>query len=576
MQNKTLGNNTTTNNMRMMPMSVREVAAAVNGRLFIGGCLVKENHSITSEKFCITDNDVVISDNDVVIYATSDSRKVVDSSIFVAIPGDRVDGHDFVQKAAELGAKIAIVEHFVKLDESNNSKIAQIVVENSVEALGLLAKHNLERRRALNTPFSIIGITGSVGKTTTKDMLKALLSTLGNTVAPIGSFNNEIGLPLTSLQVNENTRFLIAEMGANHVGEIAKLTTIAPPDLAVVLKVGVAHLGEFGSVERIAQAKSEIVRGLVAHGIAILNADDFRVSAMRSLVDQDKLRWFGKNSNTEGDFDASNNGNYQLSASDISLDEMGCAEFVLNEKNEDKSKNSVRVHLSIQGQHNVMNAMAASNVARYFGMNLDSIAKVLHEVSHISPHRMQLSKISNNNNVFTLIDDSFNANPDSMKAGIDGLCSHENHDLHDLNVNTEEDLTSKKNNIFRIAVLGSMLELGSNENNMHESIGEYVAKHNIDALIAVGSKFDKKLDELAGCIYKGTKDNWQNKSLDVENGVYFVHDCTEADNVVWNLVAAHSSSVVLLKGSHASGLSVLAERWSKLNESLSEHTEVNL
>lgn len=107
-------------------------------------------------------------------------------------------------------------------------------------------------------------------------MLKALLSTLGNTVAPIGSFNNEIGLPLTSLQVNENTRFLIAEMGANHVGEIAKLTTIAPPDLAVVLKVGVAHLGEFGSVERIAQAKSEIVRGLVAHGIAILNADDFQ------------------------------------------------------------------------------------------------------------------------------------------------------------------------------------------------------------------------------------------------------------------------------------------------------------
>lgn len=221
MQNKTLGNNTTTNNMRMMPMSVREVAAAVNGRLFIGGCLVKENHSITSEKFCITDNDVVISDNDVVIYATSDSRKVVDSSIFVAIPGDRVDGHDFVQKAAELGAKIAIVEHFVKLDESNNSKIAQIVVENSVEALGLLAKHNLERRRALNTPFSIIGITGSVGKTTTKDMLKALLSTLGNTVAPIGSFNNEIGLPLTSLQVNENTRFLIADTRKSSAFKIA-------------------------------------------------------------------------------------------------------------------------------------------------------------------------------------------------------------------------------------------------------------------------------------------------------------------------------------------------------------------
>ena len=170
------------------------------------------------------------------------------------------------------------------------TNLNQIVVNNSIEALGLLAKHNLELRRNLNKPFTIIGITGSVGKTTTKDMLKALLSTLGETVAPVGSFNNNIGLPLTALQVGSNTRFLIAEMGANHVGEIANLTHIAPPDLAIVLKVGVAHLGEFGSVERIAQAKSEIVRGLLPHGIAVLNSDDKRVSAMSCLVENKHVR----------------------------------------------------------------------------------------------------------------------------------------------------------------------------------------------------------------------------------------------------------------------------------------------
>lgn len=595
MQNKITENVSAQASARMMPMSIKEVADAVNA-----------TDLLCDSASCDSAHSDSVNTSDIVVCATSDSRNVSCSAVFVAIKGERVDGHDFVQIAAQLGAKAAIVEHAVLLDKSVQNKIAQIVVKNSVEALGLLAKHNLVRRRALNTPFSVIGITGSVGKTTTKDMLNALLSTLGNTVAPVGSFNNEIGLPLTSLHVNENTRFLIAEMGANHVGEIAMLTTIAPTDLSVVLKVGVAHLGEFGSVEKIAQAKSEIVSGLLPHGVAILNADDFRVAAMSKLADQDKIRWFGLNVNNNGDFDAANNGNYQLHAQDISLDEGGCAQFAIIENKKCQTcENSASVHLALSGVHNVMNALAAANVARYFGMSLKNIALVLNKVSHISPHRMQISVICKDDKKFTLIDDSFNANPDSMKAGIDGLCSYESSEsLESPHSAQSADCSFAK--LFRIAVLGSMLELGSNENKMHESIGEYVAKHNIDAIITVGSTSSKKLDELASCIAKGAKDNWQNrdnwqnKSLDnhqnktddsnddSKSSVYFVHDCVEANNIVWSLVAEHPSTVVLLKGSHASGLSALAESWAKLssgvssgisntpNNGINKHTEVNL
>lgn len=602
-QNKITDTVFTQDSTHMMPMSIKEVADAVNASELLCG----------SSASCDS-----VKSTDIVNFATSDSRNIACGAVFIAIKGERVDGHDFVQKAAQLGAKAAIVEHAVLLDESVQNKIAQIVVKNSVEALGLLAKHNLVRRRALNTPFSIIGITGSVGKTTTKDMLNALLSTLGNTVAPVGSFNNEIGLPLTSLRVNENTRFLIAEMGANHVGEIAMLTTIAPPDLSVVLKVGVAHLGEFGSVEKIAQAKSEIVRGLLPHGVAILNADDFRVASMNKLADQDKVRWFGLNVDNNGNFDASNNGNYQLRAQDISLDESGCAKFTIIESekiatsensatsvNIATSENSATLHLALPGAHNVMNALAASNVARYFGMSLKNIALVLNKVSHISPHRMQISVICKDDKKFTLIDDSFNANPDSMKAGIDGLCSYESDDSSNSanssnsddfadSANSADSAKSSSTKLFRIAVLGSMLELGKDEYNMHESIGKYVAQKNIDAIISVGSSTSEKLDELASCIAKGARDNWQNNrnnrnnivnkyqnnNVDAKNNVYFVHDCIEANNIVWSLVGEHSSTVVLLKGSHASGLSVLAESWAKLskslNASLNKHTEVNL
>ena len=366
----------------MMKMTLRQVMASVDGHAAPGAAM-DEGTEVTS--------------------AVTDSRLAQPGSLFVAIAGEHVDGHDYVDAAAHNGAVAALVQHAVP-----DAGIAQIIVKDGVAALGELAKANLRMRRNEAAPFTIIGITGSVGKTTTKDLLKALLSTLGETVAPVGSFNNEIGLPLTALEVDEHTRYLVAEMGANRLGEIAHLTTIAPPDIAIVLKVGVAHLGEFGSVEHIAQAKSEIVRGLLNDGVTVLNADDARVTRMQDIA-PGKVVWFGIEHAQVHERDG------YVAADDISLDDLGHPVFTLVSE----AGVEQRVKLGITGRHNIMNALAA--VARLEGMPLEHIAAVLNSVHAISAHRMAVSVVQEGDVRFTLIDDSFNANPDSMRAGIDGM-----------------------------------------------------------------------------------------------------------------------------------------------------------
>ena len=430
--------------------------------------------------------------------------------------------------AARQGAAAALVER-----EIESAPIAQIVVPDTVAALGALAKANLEARKAIDEPFTIIGITGSVGKTTTKDLLHALLSTQGETVAPKGSFNNEIGLPLTALKVGERTRYLVAEMGANHIGEIARLTKIAPPDIAVVLKVGVAHLGEFGSVERIAQAKSEIVRGEAPNAITVLNADDERVAAMSGIAKGDVF-WFGIDKAQAHDIDG------YMAADDIALDDLGHPVFEL------VSSQGVeqRVSLGIGGRHNVMNALAAASVAKLLGMPLERIAQVLADTRRISPHRMAVSEVERDGARFTLIDDSFNANPDSMRAGIDGLMAWR----------SQEDQQP-----YRVAVLGSMLELGSDEHNLHRTIGAYALDGGVDALICVGGGDDASLNALAQDIADG---GTEAKDADDMRPVRAVKTTQQADDLIRALNAEHPDMLVLLKGSHASGLSALATQWA--------------
>lgn len=512
----------------MMPMTVRQVAEAVQGRLIVPQ----------------TGDGVEDRADALATSAVSDSRQVREGSVFVAIAGERVDGHDFVARAGESGAVVALVQHEV------DAPVAQIVVPDTVDALGLLAKANIAARRAVGTPFTLIGITGSVGKTTTKDLMAALLSTLGPTVAPVGSFNNEIGLPLTALKVGRDTRFFVAEMGASHVGEITRLTTIAPPDIAVVLKVGCAHLGEFGSVERIAQAKSEIVQGLVPDGLAVLNVDDAHVAAMAPLAPQGHVFWFGM----AGDDAEASAGNAAsgksdaLFASDVRTDDGDRPSFTL----ERADGGTAHVQLAIRGTHNVMNALAAASVAHLLGVPLQSIAETLSRQSRISPHRMAVSTVRRGGMSFTLIDDSFNANPDSMRAGLDGLARWR----------SGEDP-------YRIAVLGAMLELGGDESALHEGIGEYAAGLPIDAVIAVGND-DEHFDALASALAKGAR-----KRRDDSDGntpeVHWVHDIDQADTLVRALAGDHDDTVVLLKGSHASGLSALAQRWTTADGQPSDH-----
>lgn len=488
----------------MMPMSLEEIAQAVQGRLIAGTAAVNVPAATS---------------------AFTDSRQIVEGSVFVAIAGERVDGHDYVPRVGAQGAVAAIVDH-----EIADAGVPQIVVEDTVLALGALAKHNIERRRALGTPFTVVGITGSVGKTTTKDLMKALLSRMGSTVAPVGSFNNEIGLPLTSLKVNAETRFLVAEMGANHVGEIANLTSLVPPDIAVVLKVGVAHLGEFGSAERIAQAKSEIIHGLVPGGLSVLNANDEHVAAMSAFAPGDVM-WFGL-PNGEG-------GNPAITAQHVRCDELDHPSFTL----ENGDGEHAEVTLGICGQHNVMNALAAASVAMRLGMSIGDVASALSDVTAISPHRMAVSIVNKQETSFTLIDDSFNANPDSMKAGLDGLLRWK---------------AGSESQPFRVAVLGAMLELGPDEKDLHVGIGRYALEGGVDALLTVGSASDASLDALAGAMADGAS------LVGDASHVDWVHDIDEADRLVTRLAVEHPGAVVLLKGSHASGLSALAERWQAL------------
>ncbi|MFT8704234.1 UDP-N-acetylmuramoyl-tripeptide--D-alanyl-D-alanine ligase [Bifidobacterium aquikefiricola] len=513
----------------MMPMSIDEIARSVSGIADFKG-----DQIITS--------------------VTTDSRTASTGSLFVAIPGARVDGHDFVSVAARQGAVAALVEHKV-----DNTDMAQIVVDDTVKALGLLARHNIDRRRELPDPFTIIGITGSVGKTTTKDLLFSLLSRLGNTVSPVGSFNNEIGLPLTALKVHASTRFFTAEMGASHIGDINYLTSIAPPDISIALIVGVAHLGEFGSVDNIATAKSEIIQNLLPGGISVLNADDPRVSAMRRYS-PGKILWFGE----EGSH-LPEDSHMNMYATDIHTDDLDRPTFLMHAQDEAvtaQPANSVKeethqVTLGIRGTHNVMNALAASAVAHELGLSLPDIAQVLGTQERISPHRMAVSKVESQGSSFTLIDDSFNANPTSVTAGVLGLADWG---------------ASQRIRPYRVAVLGAMLELGADEKRLHADMGALCVKQHIDRLIAIGG--NDELNALARDIVDGAETAVaaeRDAAMDVPadgadgNAVTtssFAGSIDEAETMVAQASAEHPHTVVLLKGSHASGLSVLADRWT--------------
>ena len=372
--------------------------------------------------------------------AETDSRLVSEGSIFFAKPGAEADGHDFVADAKSRGAVVAVVQRPVDVE------ITQLLVPDTVVALGLIASWLIGELKAIND-LKVIGITGSNGKTTTKNMLRAILSQVGNTIAPIESFNNVVGAPISILRADLQTQFLVVEMGAEGLGSITYLAKMAQPDVAVILKVGMAHAGEFGGIENTATIKGELAEAVGEDAHLVLNADDGLVAAMKDRT-KAKVHWFGTSAQA------------RLWASKISLSKSGTS-FVLNWPDGTTSA----VQLSILGEHHIMNALAAASVSSLLGASHEQIVNALEKMELAERWRMQ--RIERPDGVI-VINDAYNASPDSMKAALQTLAQ-----LGRMGTRT-------------VAVLGEMAELGEYSRHEHDSIGRLVVRLNIDQLVVVG------------------------------------------------------------------------------------------
>jgi len=461
----------------MIELGIDEVAAATGGRL-----LGDPGARVTGP--------VVI-----------DSRLVVPGALFVALPGEHVDGHDFVAAATAAGASVVLVSREVDAP-------AAVVVDDVQAALGALARAVLERLRAAG-PLEVVGITGSVGKTTTKDLVGQLLAPEAPTVVPQGSFNNEIGLPLTVLEADASTRYLVCEMGASGLGHLAYLTDVAPPDVAVVLVVGSAHLGGFGGVEAVAQAKAELVAGLRPGGTAILNADDLRVAAMAAAAPGPVVT-FGTVTGTD------------VRAQDVRTDRAGRASFTLV-----AGGTSTEVALQLVGEHHVTNALAAAAVALRLGLAPAVVAERLSAARATSPHRMQVTERPDG---VTVIDDSYNANPDSMRAALRALAVVAGRERRS------------------VAVLGEMLELGEESRERHDEVGRLAVRLNVRLTVVVG---DGAWAIREGAMMEGS---WGEE-------VVHVADVDAARAVLADEV--RPGDVVLVKASHGTGLWRLADELAR-------------
>ena len=374
-----------------------------------------------------------IPETEVTIESVStDTRSINSGDLFVALKGENFDGNEYVERAIEKGAVAAIVDRDV------NADIALIKVDDTRLALGQLAAY---WRKQLD--LKVIGLTGSNGKTTVKEMITCILSEVGKVTSTAGNFNNDIGLPLTLLKMKPEHEFAVIEMGANHAGEIAYLTDLTKPDVAVLNNAAPAHLEGFGSMQGVAEAKGEIFSGLSEDGVAVINQDDKYVDYWLGLCDGYKKINFGLNSEADisADVDAEN---YD-----------GC--FILK-----TPKGDVEINLNVLGFHNLKNALAASAATLALNVGLNDIKAGLEKFSGVKG-RLQVYKAAND---ALVIDDTYNANPSSMKAAIDVLS------------------TQKKRTVL---VLGDMGELGGDAQSLHGDVGRYAKEKNINTVMTFGA-----------------------------------------------------------------------------------------
>src|SRR3984957_3636638 len=365
-----------------------------------------------------------------------DSREGRPGSIFAALPGTRTDGHQHAGAAAKAGAALVLGVRPVG--------VPCLIVPDVPAALGQLARALVDRLPEL----TIAGITGSAGKTTTKDLAAQLIASLGPTVAPANSFNNEIGHPLTVLRADASTRYLVAELSARGAGHIAALCEIAPPRLGVVLCVGNAHAGEFGTQEQIAAAKAELPAAIPADGVTILNADDPFVIAMAAKTAA-RVVTFGQSVDAE------------VRASDLELDHLGRPRFTLR-----TPAGSAAVQLTLSGAHNVTNPLAAPALAIELGLSFPAIADGLSTATAQSKWRMEVTERSDG---VIVVNDAYNSSPEAVTAALAAI----------------EVIAAGRR---AYAVLGRMAELGERSREFHEQAGVIAARTGLAGIIAVGDE----------------------------------------------------------------------------------------
>jgi UDP-N-acetylmuramoyl-tripeptide--D-alanyl-D-alanine ligase len=443
-----------------------------------------------------------------------DSRRAAPGGLFAAIAGEHADGHDFAAAAIANGAVAVLASR------PPGDGIPAIVVPDVTTALARLARA-VAGRLTGEQGLTVAGITGSSGKTSTKDLTAQVAERLGATIAPEGSLNNELGVPLTVLRADENTRFLILEMAARGVGHIGALCDIAPPRIGAVLNVGRAHTGEFGSVENIAKAKGELVEALPrasAGGVAILNQDDPRVLAMADrtgarVVTFSAAPMVRNVAPTAG-----------VRAAEVVLDELGRASFRLM-----MPGGMAPVHLKLHGAHHVPNALAAAAIAAELGMEVPAIADALSQATARSGKRMDVRERADG---VLVINDAYNANPDSMRAGIEALAH--------IASSAPEGHAARR----AIAVLGHMAELGGTEADSHAEAGRLAAQAGVAILVAVGEAARPVLDGARA------EAGWDGQAIAAP-------DTATAVEIVLNLL--RPADVVLVKASKSAGLWEVAD-----------------
>jgi UDP-N-acetylmuramoyl-tripeptide--D-alanyl-D-alanine ligase len=464
-----------------------------------------------------------------------DSRAVGPGALFLALPGARADGHDFADSAMQSGAVAvlaarpvgvpAIVVPPAPRPETAGGGLAG-VLEHDTDGSGaavLAALAKLAKAVAAELVaggLTIVGITGSSGKTSTKDLVAAVLQPLGEVVAPPGSFNNELGHPWTVLRATRDTDFLVLEMSARHPGNIAALAEIAPPAIGVVLNVGTAHLGEFGSREAIAQTKSELPQAVPSSGVVILNVDDPAVAAMAHVTSAWVIRVSRTGKTESGDSD--------IWADDVSLDELARPRFTLHAMNAQGAVEA-EVQLGVYGDHQVTNALCAGAVALQCGASIDQVAAALAGAGPVSRHRMHVTTRTDG---VTVIDDAYNANPDSMRAGLQALAW----------IAHTPDGEPRRS----WAVLGEMGELGEDAIAEHDRIGRLAVRLDVSRLVVVGT--GRSMSAMHhGAVMEGS---WAGEAVNAADG-----------DAALALLRAElqPGDVVLVKASNAAGLGALAE-----------------